>query len=71
MMGLIVADAQHTLVLTGDAIPTVEHLRQGQAPRQSHDIEQAQASLLEAVEIADLMILGRDNLVINPVKRPF
>jgi glyoxylase-like metal-dependent hydrolase (beta-lactamase superfamily II) len=71
MTGLIVADAQHTLVLTGDAIPTVEHLRQGQAPRQSHDIEQAQASLLEAVEIADMLILGRDNIVINPVKRPF
>ncbi len=69
--GLIVAVAQYTLVLTGDAVPTVEHLRQGQAPRQSHDIQRAQASLLEAVEIADMLILGRDNLVVNPVKRPF
>ncbi len=71
MTGLIVADAQHTLVVTGDAVPTIEHLTQGQAPRQAGDLEQARASLLEAVEIADLLILGRDNLVVNPVKRPF
>jgi glyoxylase-like metal-dependent hydrolase (beta-lactamase superfamily II) len=71
MTGLLVADAQHTLVVTGDAIPTVEHLTQGQAPRHATDVERARASLLEAVEIADLLILGRDNLVVNPVKRPF
>ncbi|MGP1309823.1 MAG: MBL fold metallo-hydrolase [Phycisphaerales bacterium] len=69
--GVLVAQAQHTLLLAGDAIPTFEHLAQGQAPKGAMDVDRARESLVEAIEIADLIIPGRDNLVINPVKRPF
>jgi hypothetical protein len=33
------------------------------------DLEAAQESFREAVEIADLLILGRDNVVLNPLGR--
>jgi hypothetical protein len=34
-----------------------------------HDVEQARASFMEAVEIADLIVAGRDNLLVNPMRR--
>lgn len=67
--GLIVARPQATLVVCGDAIPTVEHLEQGKVPPSCADVEQAKESLMEAVEIADLLILGRDNLAPSPVRQ--
>jgi hypothetical protein len=33
------------------------------------DVEQARQSLAEAVEIADVLVLGRDNAVNNPMRR--
>lgn len=69
--GLIVAGARHTLVIAGDAVPTIEHLEQGQVLQESADVAQARESFAEALEIADLIIPGRDNLVVNPTKRVF
>ena len=54
---------------TGAAIPTIEHLEQGKVLSNCVDIEQAKASLMEAVEIADLLVLGRDNAVMNMTRR--
>lgn len=71
MTGLLLAEPRHTTLITGDAIPTVEHLLEGQAPRGAVDVAQARQSLTEAIEIADFLVLGRDNLVVNPVRRPF
>ncbi|TVQ81320.1 MAG: MBL fold metallo-hydrolase [Phycisphaeraceae bacterium] len=71
LAGLIVADTRHTTVICGDAIPTTEHLEQGAVPKWSADAVRAQESFADAVEIADLLILGRDNIVVNPTKRPF
>ena len=39
--------------------------------QQAIDVIRARESFGEAVEIADYLILGRDNLVPNPIKRPF
>ncbi|MEC9374176.1 MAG: MBL fold metallo-hydrolase [Planctomycetota bacterium] len=69
--GLIISEAVHTTVICGDAIPTAEHLEQGQVLKSCWDVAQAKESMMEAVEIADVLILGRDNLVINPTRRPF
>ena len=44
--------------------------RAGQGPAQPHDIEQAQESFAEAIEIADLLIPGRDNVSLNPLRQP-
>ncbi|MGP1346464.1 MAG: MBL fold metallo-hydrolase [Phycisphaerales bacterium] len=71
LTGLILAHPRYTLVVAGDAVPTIEHLEQGKAPQKAIDVDQARESLAEVVEIADLIIPGRDNIVLNPTKRPF
>ncbi|HEX8878030.1 MAG TPA: MBL fold metallo-hydrolase [Phycisphaerales bacterium] len=71
LCGLLLEDARFTVVLTGDAIPTVEHLERGQVPDDAINLKQAQESFTDAVEVADMLVLGRDNLVVNPTKRPF
>jgi glyoxylase-like metal-dependent hydrolase (beta-lactamase superfamily II) len=71
MCGVVIAEARHTTLVCGDAVPTVEHLERGQVVRWAANVALAQESFKEAIEIADLLVLGRDNLVVNPVKRPF
>ncbi len=67
--GLLLAQPNLTVLICGDAIPTVEHLAQGKVLQSAADVEQARESFAEAVEIADLFILGRDNLAVNPLRR--
>lgn len=71
LTGLLIAEPRHTVLVTGDAVPTIEHLEAGKVPRYTNDVDQARESFTEAVEIADLLVLGRDNVVVNPTKRPF
>lgn len=71
LTGLVLAGPRHTTVLAGDAVPTEEHLTQGKVVPWAPDVTQARESFAEVVEIADLIILGRDNIVVNPTKRPF
>ncbi len=68
--GLLLPLPRATVLICGDAVATVEHLEQGKVLPGCHDIEQAQASFAEAVEIADLFVLGRDNLTLNPLRGP-
>lgn len=60
-----------TILVCGDAIPTIEHLERGMVLPTAADIAKARESFAEAVEIADHLILGRDNMVPNPVRRKF
>jgi glyoxylase-like metal-dependent hydrolase (beta-lactamase superfamily II) len=69
--GLLCTTPRSTTMICGDAIPTVEHLERGQVLQSAADVMRARESFGEAVEIADALVLGRDNLVANPVKRPF
>lgn len=71
LTGLVLAGPRHTTVLAGDAVPTEEHLAQGKVLPWAADLDRARESFAEVIEIADLIILGRDNLVVNPTKRPF
>jgi glyoxylase-like metal-dependent hydrolase (beta-lactamase superfamily II) len=71
LSGLVLAGPRHTTLVCGDAIPTYEHLEQGKTLPVAVDINQAKESFQEAIEIADLLVLGRDNLAVNPTKRPF
>lgn len=71
LTGLLLAEHRATTLITGDAIATREHLDKGQVLPHHADLEQARESFAEAVEIADLLVLGRDGLVVNPTKRPF
>lgn len=68
LTGLLLSEASRTTLICGDAVPTLEHLERGQAPASAANIEQARQSLAEALEIADLLILGRDNLTPNPAR---
>ena len=71
LTGLLIAGSRYTTLVCGDAIPTIEHLEQGQVLQDAVDVDKARESFTEAIEIADLLVLGRDNLVVNPTKRPF
>ncbi len=64
--GLIVAAPTHTILITGDAVPTQDHFLAGQLLPDTHDIPTATESLREVYEIADLIIPGHDNLFPNP-----
>ncbi len=69
--GLLLALPRYTLLICGDAIATMEHLEKGQVLADCFNLEQTRESFAEAVEIADLLVPGRDNLVVNPTRRPF
>jgi glyoxylase-like metal-dependent hydrolase (beta-lactamase superfamily II) len=80
MCGVLVASAAGkaggrsggvTTLVCGDAIATVEHLERGMVMHGALDVNMAQESFKEAVEIADVLVLGRDNWVLNPVRRGF
>ncbi|MDX2018038.1 MAG: MBL fold metallo-hydrolase [Planctomycetota bacterium] len=71
LCGLLVEHPGRTILITGDAVATQEHLEQGKVLPGAADVKLAQESFAEAVEIADVMVLGRDNLVLNPARRPF
>ena len=71
MCGLLLPDLQHSTLICGDAIPTIEHLERGAILQGAIDVNRAQESFKEAIEIADLLVLGRDNLTANPTKRLF
>ena len=71
LTGVLIAGSRHTTLICGDAIPTPEHLEEGKILPRATDLDQAKESMVEAIEIADLLILGRDNLVVNPTKRAF
>jgi glyoxylase-like metal-dependent hydrolase (beta-lactamase superfamily II) len=66
--GLILSQPTSTVLVCGDAVPTVEHLEQGKVLPGCADVEQAQESFREAVEIADILVLGRDNWASNPLR---
>lgn len=66
--GLLLTLPRLTLVIAGDAVPTKEHFERQQAHTNASDVAQAKQSLAEVVEIADLIIPGRDNLIINQAR---
>jgi glyoxylase-like metal-dependent hydrolase (beta-lactamase superfamily II) len=71
LCGLLVAAPSHTLLICSDAVPDGAHLAAGRVLDDCADVEQARSSFAEAVEVADLLVCGRDGMVINPTKRPF
>lgn len=67
--GLLLSQFSSTLLIAGDAVATMEHLEQGRVLRGCYDTEQARESLVEAIEIADVIIPGHDNIIVNPSRR--
>lgn len=69
LCGLLISEPTITTLICGDAIPTTEHIEQGKVLPTCADRNMAQESFKEAIEIADVLILGRDNMVVNPTNR--
>lgn len=69
--GLLLEHPRSTTIVAGDAVPTIEHLEAGKVLKGCFDLEQAQQSLKEIIEIADQIIPGHDNVCINPLRGPF
>ncbi|MBB6431218.1 MBL fold metallo-hydrolase [Algisphaera agarilytica] len=67
--GLLLAHSTSTTVIAGDAVATSEHLERGQVLKGAFDIEGAQESLVEVLEIADYVVPGHDNVILNPARR--
>ena len=67
--GLLLPTPATTILIAGDAVATAEHLEQGRVISPCFDIQQALESLKEAIEIADMIVPGRDNLINNPSRR--
>lgn len=63
---LLVALPMVTILIAGDAVPSQDHFLAGQVLPDSGNIQQAQQSLTEVYEIADLIVPGHDNLFLNP-----
>jgi len=64
--GLLLKLPTSTIMLVGDAAATQDHFLAGQVLPDSYDIKQAQESLQEIYDIADLVIPGHDNVFVNP-----
>ena len=63
LAGLLLPGQRGTTLVAGDAVATVEHLAAGQVLTPCFDLEAARESFSEAIEIADWIVCGRDNLV--------
>ena len=64
--GLLVTTTLTTTLITGDAVPSLDHFLAGQVLPDSQDIKAAQEAMAEVYEIADLIVPGHDNLFLNP-----
>ncbi len=67
--GLLLAFPRQTVLIAGDAVATGEHLEQGRVLRGAVDVPLAQESLREAIEIADVIVPGHDNVILNPMRQ--
>lgn len=69
--GLLISMPTVTVLVASDAVPTVEHMDRGQVLAGGFDANQALESFKEAMEIADWIIPGHDNIVPNMTRRVF
>lgn len=69
--GLLLSHSRSTTIIAGDAAPTLEHIEHGKVLKGCFDIEQAQESLKEILEVADEIVPGHDNAIVNPMRGPF
>jgi len=67
--GLLLSHINATTLIAGDAVATEEHLEQGRVLKGCFDVQLGQDSFLEAIEIADVVVPGHGNLMLNPARR--
>jgi glyoxylase-like metal-dependent hydrolase (beta-lactamase superfamily II) len=60
--GLLLTEASRSVVVCGDAVISRDYYEAGQVYEQVYDLEAAQASFRDIMEVADLVIPGHDNV---------
>ena len=68
---LLLKEPTRTVLVAGDAAPTVEHINRGRELQTAADASAAIESLAEAEEIAVALVPGRDNITPSPLRSPF
>ncbi len=66
--GLLLPTPKRTILICGDTVATSEHLAKRSVVSNCANIEMTQESFKECVEIADVIVPGRDNVVLNPIR---
>ena len=66
--GLLLPIDGQTILICGDTVATREHLLQGSVLSNAANIELAKESFKECIEIADIIVPGRDNVLLNPTR---
>ena len=66
--GLLLLTASKTVLICGDTIATQEHLDKGVVLSNCVCAEDAMDSFKECLEIADIFVPGRDNVLANPIR---
>ncbi len=64
--GLLLTPATTTIVITGPAALTKEHVEKGMVWSHCADKDQAMESLTDLLELADVIIPGFDNILLSP-----
>lgn len=70
LTGVLIEEPDVTTLICGDALPTVEHVRKRMVLPGCASLERARESFAEALQIADVLVLGRDGVVINTFDEP-
>ena len=68
--GLILSMPSKTICIAGDAVATEDHLAQGRVLKGAWDANQAKESFAEVIEIADVVVPGHGNVLLNPTRDP-
>jgi len=68
LTGLIVETADLTTLICGDALATSEHYAQRKVLPLPFNLDAAKASFGEILQIADVIVPGRDNVMINDIE---
>ena len=66
--GLLLPTASKTILICGDTVATHEHLEKGSVLSNCSCAETAMESFKECIEIADIIVPGRDNVLLNPIR---
>jgi glyoxylase-like metal-dependent hydrolase (beta-lactamase superfamily II) len=66
--GVLLLTASKTILICGDTIATQEHLDKGTVLSNCACAEDAMESFKECIEIADIFVPGRDNILANPIR---
>ena len=64
--GVLLTPATSTVIIAGPAAPTAEHIERGMVWEQCSEKDKAMQTLVDLLELADVIVPGFDNVVFSP-----